>query len=188
MKATATHRAANEMYPSAEQIVANGKAAMDMAIAIANIQVAAIERFSALTFNAAKAAIEDNLEEAKLMLAAKNTRELQDASASIAQPSLERAIAYARSMYDVARQAQSEITKVMEARTSEMSKCILGNLDKVVRTPGSDVAAATVKSALAAAGSAYESLTKISKQAAELTEAGFAAAMHGAKERKRKSA
>ncbi len=178
------------MYPSTEQIVAANKAATDLLISIANIQIAAFERFSALTFNAAKTVVDDGLEQAKTLLGAKNTQELISLNSAVAQPSIEKAIAYSRSMYDVALQAQSEMTKVIEAHAGELNKSILGNLDKgaMTSTPGSSIAAAAVKSALAAAGSAYDSLSKISKQATELTEANFTAAIQGVKEHRKKTA
>ncbi|MBI4289849.1 MAG: phasin family protein [Betaproteobacteria bacterium] len=175
------------MYPSTEQIVAANKAATDLVISIANIQVAALERFSALTFNATKSVCEDGLEQAKILMGAKNAQELIGLNSAAAQPSLEKAIAYSRSMYDVALQAQREMTKVLEAHAGEISKGILGSLDTraMATTPASSAAAAAVKSALAAAGSAYDSLSKISKQASELTEANFTAAIQGVKGRKK---
>jgi phasin family protein len=169
------------MYPSTDQIVAANRAATDLAVSIANIQVAALERFSALTFNATKAVCEDGMEQAKTLMGAKNAQDLISLNAAAAQPSIEKAIAYSRSMYDVALQAQREMTRVLEAHAGEMRKSILGSLDERAATPASGAAAAAVKSALAAAGSAYDSLSKISRQACELTEANFAAAVQGAK-------
>jgi phasin family protein len=175
------------MYPSTEQIVAANKAATDLVISIANIQVAALERFSALTFNATKTVCEDGMEQAKTLMGARNAQELISLNSAVAQPSLEKAIAYSRSMYDVALQAQREMTKVLEAHAGEVSKGILGSLDKrTMATTPVFSAAAAVKSALAAAGSAYDSLSKISKQASELTEANFTAAIQGMKGHSRK--
>jgi phasin family protein len=142
-----------------------------------------LERFSALTFNATKTVCEGGMEQAKALMGAKNGQELISMNSAVAQPSLEKAIAYSRSMYDVALQAQREMTKVLEAHAGEISKSVLESLDRraLAKTPGSSPAAAAVKSALAAAGSAYDSLSKISKQASELTDANFTAAIQGVK-------
>jgi hypothetical protein len=55
---------------------------------------------------------------------------------------------------------------------------MVGILDKVSKSApaGSDVAVAAVKSALAAASTAYDSFNKVAKQATEIAEANFAAA------------
>jgi len=178
------------MYPTMEQIVASNKAGSEVLIAISNIQAAAFERFSALTFNAAKSLFEDSLEQAKAVLGAKDAQELIGLNSAAAQPSIEKALAYSRSMCDIALQAQREMTKVMEAYASELKNGIRGDLEKAshIPPPGSDAAAAAVKSALAAAGSVYESLSKISKQATELTDADLASAVQGVKERRKRTA
>ncbi len=169
------------MYRSTERIAASNKAGTEFAITIAHLQVAAFERFSALTFNAMKTLVEDCLEQTKTRLAARDSNELINLNCAAAQPSIENSIAYSRSMYDVALQTHGEITKVMEAHAAALTTSILEYLDKssISPAPGSGVAAAAVKSALAAAGSTYESLSKISKQTTELTEAGFTAAIQG---------
>jgi hypothetical protein len=63
-------------------------------------------------------------------------------------------------------------------------------LDKLAKNApaGSDVAVAAVKSALAAANTAYDSVSKAARQATELAEANFAAASNAAKETRKKAA
>jgi hypothetical protein len=63
-------------------------------------------------------------------------------------------------------------------------------LDKFAKNApaGSDVAVAAVKSALAAANSAYDSLTKVAKQATEIAEANIAAATAAVGKEKKKAA
>ncbi|MBI2318432.1 MAG: phasin family protein, partial [Betaproteobacteria bacterium] len=145
------------MHPATEQIIAGNKARTDALIAISNIQVAAFERLSALTFNAARAMFEDSVAQARAMLGAKDEKDLFDRNAALAQPAVEKAIAYSRSMYDVAVQAQNEISRVMETHCAEMNRGFLAMLDKVSpkATPASEAAAAAVKSAFAAASAAY---------------------------------
>src|SRR5262249_37739523 len=94
------------------------------------------------------------------------------------QPALERAIAYSRSVYEVAAQSQSELVKFLEARAAEYNKNLVGVLDKVSKSApaGSDVAVAAVKSALAAASTAYDNFNKVAKQATEIAEANLTAA------------
>jgi hypothetical protein len=103
---------------------------------------------------------------------------------------MEKAIAYSRSLYEVAAQTNGELAKFLEAQAAEFNKNLVGLLDKVSKNApaGSDVAVAAVKSALAAASTAYESFNKVAKQATEIAEANFAAATSGTKESKKQRA
>lgn len=179
------------MYVTPEQVVATNKAGVETLISLAHSQFAAFERLSALTFNATKSAFEDSVAHTKAVLNAKDVQELVNLNTSAAQPTIEKAIAYTRNVYEVATQSQGDLTKLVEAQTSDFNKSVVALVDKVSKNApaGSDVAVAAVKSALAAANSAYDSLSKISKQATELAEANFVAATnvaHVVKESKKK--
>ena len=95
-----------------------------------------------------------------------------------AQPALEKAIAYSKSLYEVATEANAELTRVAERRVAEWNENFVSLLDKVSKNApaGSDVAVAAVKSMLAAANSAYDNMNKVAKQATEIAEANVAAA------------
>jgi phasin family protein len=176
------------MYVTPEQVVASNKAGVEALIGLAHTQFAAFERLSALTFNATKAAFEDSVAHTKALLAVKDVQDLVNLNAAVAQPAIEKAIAYSRNVYDVATQSQGEVTKLVEGQAGEFNKSMVTLLDKVVKNApaGSDVAVAAVKSALAAANTAYDSISKAAKQATELAEANFAAATAVAKETKKK--
>ena len=178
------------MYTTPEQIAAANKAGVEALIGIANTQLAAIERLSTLNFNVAKSAFEDNLNYAKTLLGAKDPQEFASLTASAGQPVLEKAIAYSRSVYEIATQAQAEFGKFAEAQAGEVNKNIVGYLDKYSKNApaGSDVAIAAVKSALAAANSAYDSLNRVAKQASEMAETNFATATTVLKDAKKKAA
>jgi phasin family protein len=166
------------MYLTPEQIASANKAGLETVLGLAGSQFAALERLSALNFNAAKAAFEDSMGRAKALLNAKDAQEYFTLNTAASQPALEKAIAYSRGVYEVAAQSQSELVKFLEARSAEFSKTMVGILDKVSKSApaGSDVAVAAVKSALAAASTAYDSFNKVAKQATEIAEANFAAA------------
>ena len=176
------------MYVTPEQVVASNKAGVEALIGLAHTQFAAFERLSALTFNSTKSAFEDSVAHTKALLAVKDVQDLVNLNAAVAQPAIEKAIAYSRNVYDVATQSQGEVTKLVEGQAGEFNKSMVTLLDKVVKNApaGSDVAVAAVKSALAAANTAYDSISKAAKQATELAEANFAAATAVAKETKKK--
>ncbi len=168
------------MYVTPEQIVANSKSGVEILLAIANSQFAAFEKLAALNFNATKAAFEDGMNHTKALLNAKDVQEAVNLNVAAAQPNLDKAIAYSRSVYELATQQQAEATKLFEGQAGEYNKTVVGFLDKVAKNApaGSDVAVAAVKSALAAANSAYDSFTKVAKQATEIAEANIDCRRH----------
>ena len=177
------------MYVTPEQIAATNKAGVEALLGLANSQFAAFERWYNLNLNASKSAFEDGVNHAKALLGAKDVQEFINLNAAAAQPALEKAIAYSRSVYEVAAQSQAELTKAIEAQAAEVNRNVVGFLDKVSKNApaGSDVAVAAVKSALAAANSAYDSFTQVAKQATEIAEAHFTAVTTAAKETRRKA-
>jgi len=177
------------MYVTPDQVVATNKASVEALIGLAHTQFAAFERLSALTFNVTKSAFEDGIAHTKALMGAKDVQEIINVNTTATQPSIEKAIAFSRNIYDVATQSQSELTKLVESQAGEMNKSMIALLDKVSKgTPaGSDVAVAAMKQALAAANTAYESLTKVAKQAGEIAEANFTAATTVAKGTKKKA-
>ena len=178
------------MYVTPEQIAASTKAGVETLIGLANTQFAALERLSALNFNAAKSAFEDGVNYTRTLLGAKDAQEFASLSATAAQPALEKAVAYSRSVYEIATQTQAEMNKFAETQAGDFNKHMVGYLDKFSKNApaGSDVAIAAVKSALAAANSAYDSITRVTRQASELAESNFAAATTVLKDAKKKAA
>jgi len=173
-----------------EQIASTNKAGIETILGLAHTQFSAFERLSALYFNATKAAFEEGVGHAKALLNAKDPQEYLNLNAAATQPTMEKAIAYSRSVYEIAAQTNGELAKFLEAQAVEFNKNLVGLLDKVSKNApaGSDVAVAAVKSALAAANTAYESFNKVAKQATEIAEANFAAATSSAKESKKQRA
>jgi phasin family protein len=166
------------MYTTPEQFASANKATVESMLNIANTAFASAERLAALNLNTARTLLEDGVANAKALLAIKDVQELVQVQASLAQPALEKAVAYSRSIYEIATQTQEEFGKIVEAQYAETNKTMSSALDKAAKNApaGSDVAVAAVKSAIAAANSAYDSMSKAAKQVAEIAEANVAAA------------
>ena len=178
------------MYLTPEQIASANKTGVEAFLGLASTQFAALERLSALNIGAAKTAFEESLGRAKALLNAKDAQDYLTLNTAASQPALEKAIAYSRSVYEVAAQTNGEMAKLLEAQAAEFNKNLVGLLDKVSKNApaGSDVAVQAVKSALAAANTAYDSFNKVAKQATEIAEANFAAATTPTKEKKHAAA
>ncbi len=166
------------MYTTPEQLAGANKANVEALLTIANTAFASAERLAALNLNTARAILEDGVASAKAMLGAKDVQEYLSLQASLTQPAIEKAVAYSKSVYEIASQTQEEFSKVLESGFAEVNKSVVTALDKAAKNApaGSDVAVAAVKSAIAAANSAYDSMTKAAKQVAEIAEANVAAA------------
>jgi phasin family protein len=166
------------MFATPEQFAATNKANVEALLTVANSAFASAERLAALNLNTARTLLEDTMANTKALLGAKDVQELLTLQTSLAQPLVEKAVAYNRSVYEIATQNQEEISKLLEAQVSELNKNLAAVLDKAAKSApaGSDVAVAAVKSAIAAANSAYDSVSKAAKQVAEIAEANVAAA------------
>ncbi len=166
------------MYVTPEQIQAANKANVEAVLAVASTQFAALEKLASINASAMKTAFEDSIANARALIGAKDAQEFVNLQSSFAQPALEKAISYSRSVYEVATGANAELSKAAEKRVAEWNENFVSVLDKVTKNApaGSDVAVAAVKSMLAAANSAYDNFAKVTKQATEIAEANVAAA------------
>lgn len=166
------------MYVTPEQIQAATKANVEAMLSLATTQFAALEKFASLNANAVKAAFEDSIANTRALAGAKDAQELVSLQSTFAQPAVEKAIAYSKSVYEVATQTNSDFTKATERRVTEWNENFVSMLDKAAKNApaGSDVAVSAVKQMLAAANSAYDNFNKVAKQATEIAEANVAAA------------
>jgi phasin family protein len=166
------------MLTTPEQLATANKANVEAMLTLANTAFASAERLAALNLNTARAVLEDGMNNAKALLGAKDLQEVISLQATLAQPAVEKAVAYSRNVYEISAQTQDEFSKLVEAQFAEVNKNVASTLDKAAKSApaGSDVAVAAVKSAIAAANSAYDTMSKAAKQVAEIAEANVAAA------------
>ena len=163
------------MYQTPEQLVAINKANLEVAMKFAGVALQGAERILDLQFKAAKTAFADSVENAKAIAAVKDLQQLAALKDSMAQPSIEKATAYAKSVYDVTTATQAEFGKLVEEQVSEFNKQVVTVLDKIVKTApaGSEVGIAALKSGIAAVNSAYDNVSKVAKQFTEATQSNF---------------
>ena len=166
------------MYVTPEQIQAAQKTNVESLLALASFQFNAMEKLANLNANAVKAAFEDSVSNTRALMGAKDVQELTSLQSTLAQPSLEKAIAWSKSVYEVATSANAELSKLAEKRTAEWNENFATMLEKATKNApaGSDVAVAAMKQMITAANSAYDNLNKVAKQATEMAEANVTAA------------
>ncbi len=136
------------------------------------------ERLVKLQLEAAKQAIEENAKNVKSLSEMKDLQEVMALRAKLAESGVEKALNYSRSVYEVAAEAQAELTKLFEESLSVYTKDLVNVIEKTTKSApaGSDLAIAALKSTVAATQAAVDSMTKAAKQAAELASAGVKAA------------
>ena len=165
------------MYQTPEQFVAINKANLETAMKFAGVALQGAERILDLQLKAARSAFADSVENTKTIAAVKDLQQLAALKDAMAQPTIEKATAYAKSVYDVATATQAEIGKLLEVQVAEFNKQVVAALDKMVKTApaGSEVGIATLKSAIAAVNASYENVSKVAKQFTEVSQANFEA-------------
>ncbi|MDR1890437.1 MAG: phasin family protein [Zoogloeaceae bacterium] len=165
-------------FASPEQFASANKAVVDSMLSLAATALDSAERIAALNLNTARSVLEDSVTNTKAILNVKDPQEALSLQASLAQPNVEKAVAYTRSIYEISDQAKEGIAKQISANFADWQKQssqLLENFSKSSPV-GSDVAVAAVRSAIAATNSAFDSLNKAAKQVSEIAEANVAAA------------
>jgi phasin family protein len=161
-----------------EQLMAMNKANLEIAMKFAGVALQGAERILDLQLKAAKTAFADSVESAKTIASVKDIQQLASLKDSLAQPSIEKATAYAKSVYDVTAATQAEFGRLVEEQVSEFNKQVVTTLDRMVKTApaGSEAGIAAIKSGITAANATYENMSKIARQLTEVTQSNFEAA------------
>jgi phasin family protein len=130
-----------------------------------------------LNVTASKAALTEAAGASQALLNVKDAQELLALQASLFQPLAEKTAAYSRHLYDIAHNTGAEFTKAFESKTAEAQQAFSGLVDSAAKNApaGSETAVAVMKSAMAAANNAFESVQKAVKQATDVVEANVQA-------------
>ena len=160
------------MYQAPEHLIALNKANLEAALRFAGLALEGAERLIDLQLKTAKSALADGLQSARVLASVKDFDQLAALKDTLVQPSLEKATAYAKEVYDVATGTQAELGKLVEEQVAEFNRQVISTLDQIVKTApaGSEVGIAAMKSTLAAVNSGFDNFTKVAKQFGEATQ------------------
>src|SRR4029434_3109549 len=105
-------------------------------------------------------------------MSAKDVQELVALSTALSQPTLEKAVSYSRTVYGIANGAGSEVSRIGQSQRAENNKKVTHLIDFAAKTApaGSEPAVAALKSAVAAANTAYDTFATAAKQAVDFAE------------------
>jgi phasin family protein len=166
------------MYNATEQFVELNKANVAQASKIAAITLGNAEKLLKLNLTAAKAALAQSIENAQAAAAVKDVQELFTLRARLAESGVQTALAYSRTFYELASEAQAEFTAVSEETWASYSKGVATWVDTASKSApaGSDVAVNAFKSTFAATTAAFDQFQKATKQVVNLADASVRAA------------
>jgi phasin family protein len=161
-----------------EQFSVANKAAVDSLLTVFNTSMASAERLAALNLNTARAIMADSAANAGALLAAKDPQSLIALQGTLAKPALAKAVAYSRSVYEILSQSSTGLSEIVEGQTVEMKKNFSAAIDQSLKNApaGSESVVVAIKTAFAAANSAYDNMANAAKQATATIEANVASA------------
>ena len=174
------------MSVTPEKIAAAAKTNVEASLSSASAFVAtvftAIERVSTLNLATARTAFDESVAFSKAVLAAKDPQAVAALNLAAVTPSVEKGIAYGRSLSVIGADTKEELTKLVEAEAAVMGKNFDASLEELFKNApaGSEAAVKAVKTALANANNAYEGATKAAKQVAAAAQASVEKAAEAA--------
>lgn len=162
---------------TAEQMIDAQKTQLETLVGLTTKAFEGIEKLMELNLQLAKATMGEATETAKTMLAAKDAQEVLALQASLVQPAAEKAMAYGRHVVDITTTTSAEVGKIAETRMAEAQQKLLQAVDAASKNApaGTENAVTLMKSAVAAASNAYESVQKAAKQAADASQTNMQA-------------
>ena len=174
------------MSVTPEKIAAAAKTNVEASLSSASAFVAtvftAVERVSTLNLATARTAFDESVAFSKAVLAAKDPQAIAALNLAALTPSVEKSIAYGRSLSVIGTDTKEELTKLVEAEAAVMGKNFDASLEELFKNApaGSEAAVKAVKTALANANNAYEGATKAAKQVAAAAQASVEKAAEAA--------
>jgi len=158
-----------------EQVVASHKANIETLFGLTSKAFEGVEKIVELNLTASKAALTEAAGHTQSMLSVKDAQELLALQSGLFQPLAEKTAAYSRHLYDIASGTGAEFSKAAESQVSDAQKTFTGLVDSAAKNApaGSESMVAIMKSSVAAASNALDSVQKAVKQATDMAEANF---------------
>ncbi|GAB4400117.1 MAG: phasin family protein [Rhodoferax sp.] len=158
-----------------EQVLAAQKANVETLLSLTAKAFEGVEKIVELNMSASKAALAESSDSARAMLNVKDAQELIALQASLLQPLAEKTAAYSRHLYEITSGTTAELSKALEAQAVDAQQKFVGALEAMAKNApaGSETTVAMMKSAVAAANNALETVQKAVKQATDVVEANF---------------
>jgi phasin family protein len=161
-----------------QNVLANQKASIDNLLAIQSAFFGGFEKLIDLNLKVARATFDEVAQKSQQAIDVKDAQEAVAFASGLMQPNAEKALAYSKHVYDIMAGVQGDITKLTEDQIAQTRQQLSDAIDQMAKNAptGSEGAVALLKSSLATANSAYESMAKAARQAADAAESNITAA------------
>ena len=175
-----------------DQITAANEAAINQFTQFAQLSLANVERFATLGLDAARESVTVATKHAQTLAGARDANEMFAINSAALEPALKRAYAYSRTAFEAAAETNNEVKRVLEKQNAELQRAAIAAIEESMKyaPAGSETVVANVKSAIAAAQSAYDNLAAVNKQiydtVEKTVEQSVATAQAAAKPRRKK--
>lgn len=161
-----------------QHVLARQKSAIQTLVAAQTAVFGGFEKLVDLNLKVVKATLDEVAQKSQQAVNLKDAQDAASFTSGLVQPSAEKALAYGKHVYDIINTVQADLAKLAEEQIAEGQQQLQEAVEQFSKNApsGSESAVALIKSSLATANSAYDSLTKAAKQAAEVAESNLNAA------------
>src|SRR6266850_3395663 len=161
-----------------DQFAAANEAAIEQFSYFAKLSLGNLEKFAELGLGAARESLTQATRHAQSIAGARDVHEVIALNSAAVEPAMKRAYSFSRTAYDTAAATNDEVKRVFEQNTAQLNKAAIAALEEALKyaPAGSETVVGNLKTAIAAAQSAYDNLSAINKQIYDTVEANVATA------------
>ncbi|MFW7340224.1 TIGR01841 family phasin [Pollutimonas sp. H1-120] len=161
-----------------QHVLAGQKASLDNLLAIQGTFFGGFEKLVDLNLKVIKATLDEVAQKSQQAIEVKDAQEALAFTSGLVQPNAEKALAYSKHVYDIVSGVQVDLSKLTEEQIAQGQQQVSDAIDQISKNAptGSEGAVALLKSSLATANSAYESVSKATRQAVDAAESNLNAA------------
>ena len=155
-----------------DQFAAANEAAVNQFTQFAQLTLANTEKLAQLALGAARENVEQATAHAQALAQAKDVHEVIALNSAALEPVVKRAYSYSRTAYEAAAETNSEVKRAFEKQTAEFNRAAVAALEEAFKyaPTGSESVVENVKTAIAAAQSAYNNIASMNKQVYDTVE------------------
>ena len=160
------------------QILASQKASLDQLLAVQTSFFNGFEKLVDLNLKVVRASLDELSQKSQEAAELKDAQETLAFTSALVQPGTEKALAYSKHVYDILSGLQTDLSKLNETQAAQVQQQLTDAIEQFAKTApaGSEGAISLLKSSLATATNAYDSVNKAAKQATDAAESNLTAA------------
>ena len=149
-----------------DAFTAANEAAIDQFTQLAKLSLENAERFAQLGLGAARETLEQAAAHAQSLAGARDVHEVIALNSAALEPVMKRAYAYSRTAYETASETNAEVKRALEKQAAEFNRAATAALEEAFKyaPAGSESVMENVKSAFAAAQSAYGNIAALNQR------------------------